>query len=87
MSVGFTVKTNTLEKTFCSVNLENHIFPNILIFKTYYVYIDTGSNIYFGELSVEHRTSISSLSFSTIGAVVMFQNMLKRLDCRKDTFN
>ena len=70
----YTVKTNALKKT-CCVNFENHIFPNISIFKTCHVYLDIGSNIYLGELSVGHRASISCLSCRIICAVVKFQHV------------
>ena len=59
------------------VNLENHIFRNIFSFKACHLYLDTGSNIYLGELSVGHRTSISSLSFSIMCAVITFQHVEK----------
>ena len=70
-------KNLRFKKTCCSVELENHIFPNIFIFKTCYLYLDTGSDIYLGEHSVGHRTLISSLSFSRICAVVTFQHVEK----------
>ena len=45
-TVPYTVKTNVLEKKTCySVNSENHTSPNIFIFKTCHLYLDTGSNI------------------------------------------
>ena len=62
-------------KTHCRVVLENHTFPNIFIFKTCQSYLDTGNDTYLGELSVSHGASISSLSFSTVFAVVTFQHV------------
>ena len=75
-------KNKRFEKTCCSVNWENHIFHNILIFKTCYLHLDTGSNIYLGELLVGHRASISSLSFSIICAAVTFKHVKKVFPCR-----
>ena len=67
------MKNDALKKTYCSVNMENHIFPNIFIFKTCHLYLDTGSNIYIAELSVGHRASISSLSLSIISDVFLYR--------------
>ena len=91
----YTVKTNGLKKKCCGVYLENHIFPNIFTFETCHLYLDTGSNNHSRELLVGHTASMSSLFFIIICAFVTFQffimeslfDMLKRLDCRKDTFN
>ena len=74
----YTIKTNAFNKnTCCSVNLEDHIFLNIFIFKTCHLYLDTGCNICLGELSVGHGASISPLSFNIIYAVVTFQHVEK----------
>ena len=70
-------KTNAAKKTWGSVNLKNHILPNIVIFKTCHLYLDTSIIICLGELSVGQRTSIPSLSFSIICAVVTFQHVEK----------
>ena len=56
----YTAKTQNFEKTRCNVDLENQIILDIFILKTRYLYLDTGSNIYLGELLVGHRASISS---------------------------
>ena len=45
------------------------------IFKTCHLHLDTGSKIYWGELLLGHRSSILSLSFSIICAVVTFQHV------------
>ena len=74
-TVPCTIKTNALKKTCCSVNLENHTSPNIFVFKTCHLYIDTGKNICLGELSVAHKASISSFSFNIICAIVTFQHV------------
>ena len=71
----------TFWKTCWSVNSENHTSPNIFIFKTCHVYLDTGSNIYIyiylRELSVAHKVLKSPFSFSIICVVVMFQHVEK----------
>ena len=72
-----TVKPNALKKTCRSVNWKNHIFHDILMFKTCYLHRDTGSNIYLGEPLIGHRASISSLSFGIICAAVTFQHVKK----------
>ena len=72
----YNVKTNASKKKCWSVHLENLIFPNIFIFKTFHLYLHT-SNICFGELLVGHKASISSLSFSMICAVVTFRRVEK----------
>ena len=78
LQIKHTVKINALKKqTCCIVNLQNHVFANIFIFKFSPSYLHTGCNIYLGELIVGHRTSISFLSFSIIFAVLHF-NMLKK---------
>ena len=60
-----------------SGNLENHIIPNIFIFKTHHLYLDIDSNIYLGEMLVGHGASISSLSFIMIRAAVTFHHVEK----------
>ena len=81
----YTVKTNALKKRAVVLILKNHISPNIFIFKTCHLSIDTGGNIYLGELSVGRRTSISSLSFRMICAVVTLQHVEKCFQI--DVFN
>ena len=68
-------KNERFEKTCCSVNWENNIFHNILLFKTCHLHLDTVNNFYLGELLVGHRASISFLTFSIICATVTFQNV------------
>ena len=54
---------------------ENHTSPNIFIFKTCHLYLDTGTEQYI--YLVGYKASYSSLSFSIICAVVMFQRVEK----------
>ena len=75
-----TVKINALEKRVVMlIRKKNvfHIFSQIFIFKTCHLCLDTGSNVYVGELLIGHRASISFLSFNIIQAVVSFQHVKK----------
>ena len=50
----------------CSINLENHIFTNIFIFRTCHIYLDTGSNIYLEVIMNAMASQITGVS--TVGS-------------------
>ena len=55
--------TNALKKTCCSVNSENHTSPDIFVFKTCHLYLDTGNNIYLFRITFSSTQSIDIVLF------------------------